>query len=289
MNDREPRAAGRKVWRITIAGYGMVGRYVEEVFGRIHQVAVYDPPLGLGSPHDLRDTDFVFLCVPTPSGAGGECDTSIVEQLVAVAEPHRAIVCHSTVSIGTTERLIRECGKPLVFVPEYAGESPHHPYRRPENREFFIFGGYQPAAGYACALFASAYGTGASHFVVPPTVAEIAKYMENAFLAAKVSFCNEFYDLCQAFGVEYEDVRQLWLADRRIGASHTVVTPERGYGGKCLPKDTAAVCATGQRVGVPMEIMKAVQRANARHPTAPRQKRNGAGRASDPHAIARLT
>ncbi|HEY8489739.1 MAG TPA: hypothetical protein VIO14_01985 [Dehalococcoidia bacterium] len=251
--------------RVTIAGYGSIGRYVEETFRGRHEIAVYDPPLGLGSPADLRETDFVILCVPTPSLPTGECDVRIVEELVAAASPRRAIVCHSTVAIGTTDRLLEAYGKPLVFVPEYAGESPDHPYRRPEARDFFIFGGYEPAVSQVRALFESVYGARPRYFAVPPRVAECVKYMENAFLALKVAFCNEFYDLCRAVGVEYETVRELWLQDGRINPSHTVVTPERGYGGKCLPKDVAAVCATGRAVGAPMEILEAVQRANRRH------------------------
>ncbi len=257
--------------RLTIAGYGTIGRYVEEVFGRCHEVAVYDPPKGLGKAQDLQEADFVFLCVPTPSLPDGGCDTSIVEELVAQASPRGAIVCHSTLAIGTTERLIRTYRKPLVYVPEYAGESPDHPYRRIENRDFFIYGGYEPAVSRVSALFETGHGRGARHFIVPPTVAEVVKYMENAFLALKVAFCNEFFDLCRAFAVDYQLVRELWLQDHRINPSHTIVTPERGYGGKCLPKDVAAVCAAGKQVGIPMEIMEAVQRANDRH------RRAGAG------------
>ena len=96
-------------------------------------------------------------------------------------------------------------------------------------------------------------------------MAEVVKYMENAFLATKVAFCNEFFDLCSAVGVDYDWVRLLWLQDDRINPSHTLVTGERGYGGQCLPKDMAAVSATGRDPGAPMAILEAVQRANARH------------------------
>ena len=251
--------------KITICGYGSIGSYVEDVFGPSNEITLYDPPKGLGQAIDLKEADFVFICVPTPSKFDGKCDISIVEQLIGEAQPRRAIVCHSTVAVGTTERLIHSYGKPLVYVPEYAGELPDHPYRRIENRDFRIYGGYEPQASYVRSLFEAIPGQRAQHFIVPPTVAEIVKYMENAFLALKVGFCNEFFDLAEAFGVDYEMVRDLWLQDRRINPSHTVVTTERGYGGKCFPKDVAAVCATSREVGVPAEIMEALQRANARH------------------------
>jgi UDPglucose 6-dehydrogenase len=268
--------------RITIAGYGAIGHYVESVFGRLHEVALYDPPLGLGSRSDLVDTDFVFVCVPTQPRDDGSCDTSIVEEVVRLAAPRVAIICESTVAVGATERLIEATGKPLVFVPEYAGEEPDHPFRDSRTRRFFIYGGYEPAVTRVRDLFAAAYPSEAGHFIVPPATAEMVKYMENAFLAMKVAFCNEFFDLCQGFGVDYEQARALWLQDWRIGESHTRVTPERGYGGKCLPKDVAAICATGRESGIPMEIMEAVQHANRRH--------RGAGSASGaprPEAVGR--
>jgi UDPglucose 6-dehydrogenase len=250
--------------RITIAGYGSIGRYVESVFSPRHSITLYDPPLGLGNERDLVETDFVFICVPTPPGADGAGDARLVEEVVSLADPRIAIVCQSTVPVGTTQRLIDQTGKPIVFVPEYAGESAGHPFRSPETRRFFIYGGPSSTAAEVRDLFAGTYPD-ADHFIVPPAAAEMAKYMENSFLALKVAFCNEFYDLCRAFDLDYSLVRELWLQDWRIGESHTLVTPERGYGGKCLPKDVAAICATGREAGVPMEIMETVQRANARH------------------------
>jgi UDPglucose 6-dehydrogenase len=67
--------------------------------------------------------------------------------------------------------------------------------------------------------------------------------MENCFLATKVAFVNQFFDLASFFDVDWEDLRGLWLADPRIGESHTKVTAERGFGGRCFPKDMAAIIA----------------------------------------------
>ena len=60
-------------------------------------------------------------------------------------------------------------------------------------------------------------------------------------------------------------MRLLWLQDERIGESHTLVTPERGYGGQCLPKDLAAVCDSARHLGAAMPLLEAVQQANERH------------------------
>ena len=253
--------------QLTIAGYGSVGTYVGSLFEKLSiiDVRIYDPPLGLGTVNDLEDTDFVVICVPTPSLPSGACDTSRVEGVVRLANPRRAIVCHSTVAIGTTERLIAETGKPLVLMPEYAGESVDHPLRDPANRKFLIYGGYDPAATEVRDLYDLAYRQQIGHFVVEPTVAEVVKYMENAFLATKVTFVNEFFDLCRALDISFDSVRELWLQDDRIGESLTLVTEERGYAGQCLPKDMAAVIEGGNESGSPMQLLRAVQAANTQH------------------------
>jgi UDPglucose 6-dehydrogenase len=250
--------------QITIAGYGTIGHYVESVFSPDHEVRIYDPPLGFDDTALLRDTDFVFVCVPTPPLDDGSGDTRLVEEVVALSSPRLAIVCQSTVPVGTTQRLIDRYGRPLVFVPEYAGESADHPFRETASRQFFIYGGYDPAASAVRDLFRSVYPADARHDIVAPGVAEMAKYMENAFLALKVTFCNEFFDLCSSLDLPYGQVRDLWAQDWRIGASHTNVTPERGYAGKCLPKDVAAIIAVAREAGVSLEIMEAAQRVNAR-------------------------
>ena len=137
-------------------GYGSVGSYVAGPFSDF-EPTLYDPPLGLGTVADLRDADFVIVCVPTPQLPSGPCDTSIVEEVVGLADPRVAIVCHSTIAIGTTERLIAETSKPLVFVPGYAGEADDHPLRDPWSRRFLIYGGYDPAASAVQALYERAY------------------------------------------------------------------------------------------------------------------------------------
>jgi len=73
--------------------------------------------------------------------------------------------------------------------------------------------------------------------------------MENCFLATKVAFVNQFYDVASSLNIDFAELRELWLADPRIGRSHTMVTDERGFGGACLPKDMKAIVAAVNRFG----------------------------------------
>jgi UDP-glucose 6-dehydrogenase len=89
--------------------------------------------------------------------------------------------------------------------------------------------------------------------------------MENAFLALKVTFCNEFYDIASVLGVDYNELRELWLLDPRMGRSHSFVYPEnRGYGGKCLPKDVAALIQTATAHGYHPSLLTAMAETNSR-------------------------
>jgi UDPglucose 6-dehydrogenase len=84
----------------------------------------------------------------------------------------------------------------------------------------------------------------------------LAKYFRNSFLATKVTFFNQMYDLCNAIGVNYSVVSHLVSVDNRIGRSHTSVTKERGFGGHCFPKDTAAIIKTAELSGIDLGLIK---------------------------------
>lgn len=74
------------------------------------------------------------------------------------------------------------------------------------------------------------------------TTAEISKYMLNSFLATKVSFCVQFWELCQTLGVHYEELRELFLLDPRINPSHTFVYEDKPYwDSHCFNKDIPAI------------------------------------------------
>ncbi|HET7099806.1 MAG TPA: hypothetical protein VFJ52_01540, partial [Terriglobia bacterium] len=104
-------------------------------------------------------------------------------------------------------------------------------------------------------------GPSPHYYITNAKTAELCKYMENAFLATKVAFANQFYDIAQGLGVDYDELRELWLADDRVGRSHTIVTAERGYRGRCLPKDISSIIHVAtQSGGAP--LLEAVVRFN---------------------------
>jgi UDPglucose 6-dehydrogenase len=88
--------------------------------------------------------------------------------------------------------------------------------------------------------------------------------MENSFLAMKVAFCYEFAEIARTYNVDYKTVRELWLNDPRMGRSHTMVLPDqKGFNGKCLPKDLSAIVEASTANGYDPEMLRAIRDLNA--------------------------
>ncbi len=99
-------------------------------------------------------------------------------------------------------------------------------------------------------------------FETKPTEAELAKYMANCFLATKVIFGNEMAEICEKLGAEYEEVKKLAVADRRIFDSHLQISPLKGFGGKCFPKDLLALRGAAKKAGAETMLLDTVWEKN---------------------------
>jgi UDPglucose 6-dehydrogenase len=246
---------------VAIVGYGAVGKTLHQLFP---PAVVYDEPLGVGSREAVNGCRFAFVAVPTNPRSDGSCDTSIVEDVLDWLEAP-IVILRSTVAVGTTARLRAATGKRIVFQPEFWGDAPDHPFSNPRRIGWMVLGGDRPDTNAVADLYKKVFGAELSIFQTDSTTAELTKYMTNCFLALKVTFCNEIYDLAQLFGVDYNELRELWLLDSRIGRSHTFVQPdERGFGGKCFPKDASALVSSANAAGYVPMLLTAMLKANAR-------------------------
>lgn len=248
--------------RVAIVGLGAVGSGILNLFP---DAAVFDGPKGLGSKAAVNACDVVFVCVPTPQRADGSCDTTIVSEVVEWVEGP-VIVLRSTVAVGTTRLLSERHKKRIVFQPEYGpAETPDHPFNDLRKIRWVILGGEKADCRIVARAWKQAYSSDITIQFTTPEAAELCKYMENAFLAMKVTFCNEFYEIANRLGVDYDELRELWLLDPRIGRSHTFVFPDsRGFGGRCLPKDLAAIEAIARAKGYEAKLLSEVMSSNDR-------------------------
>ena len=96
-------------------------------------------------------------------------------------------------------------------------------------------------------------------------MAELAKYVANIHWAMRVTFVNEVAAVSEAFGVDWEDTRAAWLQDSRVHPDHTLMAGfAPGFGGRCWPKDLAALIAAASDAGYKAEFLEAIQAANER-------------------------
>lgn len=254
----------KKAPKIAIIGYGVVGKAMQKLFP---ETVLYDPHLqdATGTKEQVNACDVAFVCVPTPMKEDGSCDTSIVEEAVSwITAP--LIIIRSTVAPGTTDRLIKKYpDKHIVFQPEYIGETAAHPLLNESERTFLIFGGSQEGCGKAVEFYQHVYNASVKILCLTPLEAEIAKYMENCSIANTVTLANEFYNICKTFGVPYDMVREAFLLDPRMSRYFTFVFPDnRGFGGKCLPKDLNAIAAASKQAGYKAEFIEGILKNNKR-------------------------
>lgn len=215
---------------------------------------------------ELADRDVVFVCVPTPSRFDGSADLSAVEaavaELAALLPSTAVLVLKSTVPVGTTRWLARRLeptGIEVVANPEFLRESHAvYDFRHPDR---VVIGADDDTAAESVA---DVYGASAPILRMSPESAELAKYASNAFLAVKISYANSLARLCAGVGADIGDVTRCMGADVRIGQHF--LQPGPGWGGSCLPKDTAALLHTGRLAGVELPEVESARCTNAAQP-----------------------
>jgi UDPglucose 6-dehydrogenase len=229
----------------------------------------------------VRDTDLTFVALPTPSEEDGSIDLSIItrgmeslgEALATKTDPH-VVVVKSTVLPGSTED---------VLVPAMrragAGENVHVATNPEFQREGTAVEDYLDPDKLVVGTD-SAFARETLESVFEPLVAradsnatlvttgireaEMIKYANNTFLAAKVSLINELGNVCKAYGVDAYEVAEAIGLDDRIGAKF--LRSGVGWGGSCFPKDISALIAAAEDAGYDPSLLRAVVEVNEKQP-----------------------
>jgi len=237
--------------KITIAGYGFVGQAHEALLKDNHDIQIYDPPLGYT---DFGDPDAVIVCVSTPQYKDGSCYMNNVYEVIE-ASPDVPILIKSTISVEGWDMLV-DCfpNRRITFSPEFLRAA--SAVEDLKNMDLMLIG------GTSCTVWRDVFNVNVE--VADARELILAKYARNSFLALKIAFFNQMYDLCDALDIEYAAVAHYTTMDPRIGDSHSFITEERGYGGHCFPKDTAALIRTAARENVDLSILKEASIYNAK-------------------------
>ncbi len=251
---------------IGLVGRGFVGNAIYENFKSKHNFLVYDHNPAIANVGSLKEvcenTKIIFVALPTPMTEDGQCDTSAIFNTVRVineCDSDNIVVLKSTVVPGTCEK-IREIYPNLriVFSPEFLTEKNSIQDFKECNR--VIFGGHQRDTQICKNLFEGMFPN-KEYRLTDWRTAEMLKYFLNTFLATKVSFANEMYQVCELLQIDYKEVLDLALLDDRLSESHFQVPGpdgDLGFGGTCFPKDINAIINFCKNRGMSTDILCAV-------------------------------
>lgn len=217
----------------------------------------------------VRNSDVVFIAVPTPPLADGGVDLSFIERvardIAGAMTSYKIIVDKSTVPVRTGEKVAetikRYCKSKVEFDvvsnPEFlregfAVEDLMHPDR-------VVIG---VASQRPVAAMKEIYTPFEAPIIVTDiNSAELIKHASNSFLALKISYINAVSVVCEATGANVQEVANGMGMDERIG--RRFLNAGIGFGGSCFPKDLSAFITISQQVGYDFGLLKEVQKINA--------------------------
>ena len=253
--------------KVGVIGLGYVGGAVHNWFKNLPaervELFLYDKYKQVGSPEEVNKADIVFVCVPTPyhENGPGYDDSAIHESLTAFTGS-KVVVIKSTILPGSTERLQQKFPRhKILFSPEFlVAKTAVDDFVHAKRQILGVTNESKAEAERVMTLLPDAPFTR----TMSATEAEMVKYFGNAFLAAKVIFANQMYDLCEKLGISYETVKESAAADPRIGSSHLNVLHDgyRGYSGGCFPKDVKSLIDFSKELGLSLKLLWDVDAIN---------------------------
>ena len=237
--------------KIVIAGYGYVGKAIDTILRQSHETYIVDPAINSNKINDI-DYDAMIICVSTPQSNDGSCNMQNVFDCIEESAD-KPILIKSTISLeGWQELTEKYSSRDITFSPEFLRAKTATQdfatqkimYLSDRNPEFWI-------ELFNPLLTHTIYKSGSAEELI------LAKYFRNSFLATKVNFFNQIYDLCEKINnISYDTVRQYITDDERIGEGHSKVTNERGFGGHCFPKDVQAILRTADKKGMNLSLIR---------------------------------
>lgn len=227
----------------------------------------------------VLQTDISFVCVGTPSQPNGKLDLSHLESAcreiglgLARKDSYHVVVIRSTVLPGSTRSvaipaLESASGKrvgsdfAVCYNPEFMREGTavadfHEP-------PYTIFGAQDPQQ--LTVLRQIYHWVPGKIYETSLEVAEMVKYLSNAFHALKVAFANEIGTLAKHLGVDTHLATQIFISDSRLNISPAYLSPGFAFGGSCLPKDVRALNYKARELDLRLPLLEALVPSNQIH------------------------
>lgn len=227
----------------------------------------------------VLDSEVSMVCVGTPSLRNGKLDLSHIEKVsgeIGAALKNKkskhTVVLRSTVLPGTTESTLipileRASGKrvgadfTVAYNPEFMREgSAVADFLEPP----YTILGTRNAADLV-PLRELYKQTPGRVYETDVAVAEMVKYLSNAFHAVKVTFANEVGTLCKSLQVDAQAVSEIFLSDTRLNISKAYLAPGFSFGGSCLPKDLRALAYKAKELDLKLPMLESLLPSNTEH------------------------
>jgi len=264
---------------IGIVGQGFVGSAVNAGMSKYFNVETYDKYKDecssvSGFEHLSQVSDVIFVCLPTPMCEDGSCHLGILNDVLielndiaSLSDKHvqycSTFVVKSTIPPGTTQNWNNTLSHiDIVFNPEFLTEANAVDDYKNQNR--IVIGGPRDATTIVKQVFKRAFPN-VPVIKTSSSMAEMVKYTTNCFLATKVSFANEMYQICEKLDLDYDKLIEYATNDDRLGYSHwNVPGPDGdfGYGGHCFPKDLSSLIHQATELGINPILLQAVADKN---------------------------
>ena len=249
--------------RIGIIGLGTVGKAIQSGLGNHHEIFIHDPKLGTKLTDVTDNCDVAYIAVPTPSDEEtGRCDTSIVRFILENLPDGFSAIIKSTVIPGTSQGFHDEFPRlRIACSPEFIREVSAE--RDFKNQEILVVGTHHEDLANLVLKHHNISGIllQGEFFHVSPTEAEIVKYAKNSFYAIKVMYGNHFQRLTNSLEQDWGVVKRIIThpQERGIVDSHLdEIEGKMGFGGSCLPKDTIAIRAKFEELGIEAGLLDSV-------------------------------
>jgi UDPglucose 6-dehydrogenase len=227
-----------------------------------------------------RDAEAIFVIVPTPSDLDGSFSNKAVLNFLSNLNPthfeNRRVVidivstvmpgsCDGSISQTIEESLGQKIGSNvgLCYNPEFIALG--SVIKNMQEPDMHLLGQSSAWAGDVIQEILSSVVTRP----VPCQrmslkEAELVKIAVNNFVTMKISYANALYQASILLGgVEIDTVTRAIGLDTRIGEKY--LKGAAPYGGPCFPRDTRALTALYERLGVPSDLSKATEEVNKSH------------------------
>lgn len=216
-----------------IVGYGYIGKHLAKELENINP-AIYDKYLKIDTRRE-QHYDIAWLCLPTPY------DTCEIDELLCAIKEQSAdiYVIKSTILPERVEELQQATDKTILVCPEYYGRSKDS---TDFEHDFTIIGGCYKACDKVIDSIKFCYNGNHRFIKTSCVLASLVKYMSNSFLVLKQTFCNEFFNISNSYGVSYNELRELFILDKRITGIRTHVNEDTlKLNHHCHSKDLPAI------------------------------------------------